>query len=102
MPAADLKAPAAKTQELTPIHQDVSFASSHLERLDARQVLPAIQQHLTAMNVDGNDLTIRRAVESLFRNASVRANYHTVRTDGLYLLITLPAGAGSIRRVASG
>ncbi|MDR7325881.1 MULTISPECIES: hypothetical protein [Catenuloplanes] len=99
VPAADLKAPAAKTQELTPIHQDVSFASSHLERLDARQVLPAIQQHLTAMNVDGNDLTIRRAVESLFRNASVRANYHTVRTDGLYLLITLPAGAGSIRRV---
>ncbi|MDP9796152.1 putative nucleic acid-binding Zn-ribbon protein [Catenuloplanes nepalensis] len=99
VPAADLKAPAAKTQELVPIHQDVSFAASHLERLDARQVLPAVRGHLQGMKVDLNDVTISRAVESLYRNAAVRANYHTVRTDGLYLLITLPAGAGSIRRV---
>ncbi|WP_163573537.1 hypothetical protein [Fodinicola feengrottensis] len=100
LPASARPRPQPVPFQQVPVHREVAFAASAIEKLDAREVLPALKRGLTGLKVDLADPDLTGAVEAVFRTDAIRPNYGTARRDGLFQLISLPArGALAARYV---
>ncbi|MDP9796187.1 hypothetical protein J2S43_004699 [Catenuloplanes nepalensis] len=108
IPPADERVMPAKTAELTPIHKELAFAASPVEKLTAsrlrngterQDVLAVVKDRLRRMDVAIDDPTLSLAVENLFRTSAIKAHYRTIRRDGLEALITFNRAIGGVRRI---
>ncbi|GAB7052441.1 hypothetical protein [Catenuloplanes indicus] len=107
IPDADARQMPAKTAPLTPIHKELAFAASPVEKLTAtrtkngvtQDVLAVVKERLRGMDVAIDDPSLSLAVENLFRTSAIKAHYRTIRRDGLEALITLNRPLGGVKRI---
>ncbi|MFI2275988.1 hypothetical protein ACH45F_26905 [Catenuloplanes sp. NPDC020197] len=108
IPAADERVMPDKTAELMPIHKELAFAASPVEKLTAfrtrngterQDVLAVVKDRLRRMDVAIDDPTLSLAVENLFRTSAIKAHYRAIRRDGLEALITFNRAMGGVKRI---
>ncbi|MFI5838867.1 hypothetical protein ACIA8K_04015 [Catenuloplanes sp. NPDC051500] len=127
VPAADVPVVPPETRDVQPIHSEIAYATSHVEKLTAsvttrerrtgtalrddepirvtkdvpvhKDVLQVVLDNLTELEVDVRDPTISGAVATLFRDSALKRNYRTIRKEGVTQVITLNHSSGAVRRV---
>ncbi|MGW5848688.1 WXG100-like domain-containing protein [Streptomyces sp. NPDC055254] len=94
----------ADGEERSYVNADLANAVSHVEKLDADQVLPAIKQALRELKVIPDALRdtptdLSRGIASVFSKESLRANFSNLRTTSVRQLLKLRTPGGGTRLI---